>query len=144
MPATAEVLAGLPQRPPFLFIDSIVSRDDKIIKTEKKMTGDEDFFKGHFPNLPIMPGVLLCENMFQTGALLIGGQGTEGKNIGVVSRIQGAKFKNFAKPGDLLETEVELKEVVMNAYFMKGKVKVDGKLIASCDFSCALVPQNEV
>src|SRR5687767_2800621 len=98
------ILAHIPQRDPFLFIERIVDRGENTITTAKKLTGKEDFFKGHFPGAPIFPGVLMCEAVFQTGALLMALKGESagpGKKA-LVTRIQGAKFKNMARPGDEL------------------------------------------
>ena len=136
-----EVLNLIPQRAPFLFVDKIISRNNQEIICEKLLTGKEDFFKGHFPANPIMPGVLLQECCFQAGALLMAtGQST---GLGVVTRVDKAKFKNFAHPQDKLTIEVKLKEQLSNAYFMSGKVKVAGKVIMLIDFACALVEGNK-
>ncbi len=128
----------IPQRPPFLFVDKIVEKTDKSIKTTLTLTGKEDFFKGHFPGNPIMPGVLLQEALFQSGAALMA-QMENGGGLGVVTRVQNAKFKNMAKPGDTLEMEVELTDSLANAHFMKGVTKVAGKTILVIEFSVASI-----
>lgn len=135
-----EVLETIPQKPPFLFVDKVVSRESNTINTSFQVSGEEDFFKGHFPGNPIMPGVLLQEAIFQSGALLMATKGDGG--IGVVAKVGGAKFKNFVKPGDLLEMEVELVDQVSNAFYMKGKSRVNGKVVLSIEFTCALVERT--
>ena len=137
--ATQEVLASIPQREPFLFVDEVVSRQENSIICKKHLTGEEDFFKGHFPGNPIMPGVLLQEAVFQTGALLMNKLDTQAEGLGVVTRVEKAKFKKFAAPGDTLEMEVTLKETISNAYYMSGKIRVSNKIIMTIDFACALV-----
>ena len=127
----------IPQRPPFLFVDKITARDENKIKTTLKLTGEEDFFKGHFPGNPIMPGVLLQEALFQSGAALMAGM--EGAGLGVVTRVQNAKFKNMVRPGDELEMEVELTESLANAHYMKGTTKVAGKTVLVIEFAVASV-----
>lgn len=131
---SAEVLERLPQKPPFLFVDECLERTDKTIKTVYQVTGEEDFFKGHFPGNPIMPGVLLQEATFQSGALLMTHLEPDAK-LGVVSRVQDVKFKNFVKPGDLLEIEVSLDEQLANAFYMKAKMRVAGKVVMAISFT---------
>jgi 3-hydroxyacyl-[acyl-carrier-protein] dehydratase len=131
------IIELIPQRPPFLFVDKIIERSDNKIKTNLLVTGEEDFFKGHFPGNPIMPGVLLQEAIFQTGAALMAGRA--GGGLGVVTRVQNAKFKNMVHPGDLLEMEVELIDSVSNAHYMKGTTKVAGKTILVIEFAVASV-----
>ena len=127
----------IPQRPPFLFVDKVIFRTEKSIKTTFKLTGEEDFFKGHFPGNPIMPGVLLQEALFQSGAALMSGM--NGAGLGVVTRVQNAKFKNMVRPGDELEMEVELTESLSNAHYMKGTTKVLGKTVLVIEFTVASV-----
>ena len=139
---TNEVLERLPQKDPFLFVDSCVERTEKSIKTRYQVTGEEDFFKGHFPGRPIMPGVLLQEAMFQSGSLLMSYIKDDQSNdsLGVVSRVSDVKFKNFVVPGNLLEMEVTLDEEMANAFFMSGKMRVDGKVVMVIKFTGASVP----
>lgn len=127
----------IPQRPPFLFVDKIINRTENSITTTLKLTGDEDFFKGHFPGNPIMPGVLLQEALFQSGAALMAGMA--GAGLGVVTRVQNAKFKNMVRPGDELEMEVTLNESISNAHYMKGITKVAGKTVLVIEFAVASV-----
>ena len=88
-----------------------------------------------------MPGVLMCEAVFQTGAYLMArrGEAAGAGKTAVVTRIQGAKFKNMAKPGDKLIITVDFGEMLANAAFMKGKVMVEDKTIMSIEFAAALV-----
>lgn len=139
------ILENIPQREPFLFIESIIDRTENSITTAKKLTGEEDFFKGHFPGRPVFPGVLMCEAVFQTGALLMAlkGQGAGNTKTAVVSRIQNAKFKNMAKPGDELKITVDFVETLANASFMKGKITANDKTIMSIEFAATLVENGD-
>ncbi len=132
-----EIKKLIPQREPFLFVDKIIERGERKIITSLKLTGEEDFFKGHFPGNPIMPGVLLQEAIFQTGALLMASGSNPG--LGVVTRVQNAKFKNMVKPLDELIMEVELIETISNASYMKGKTSVNGKVVLSIEFAVAAI-----
>ncbi|MEH0861737.1 MULTISPECIES: 3-hydroxyacyl-ACP dehydratase FabZ [unclassified Halobacteriovorax] len=130
----------IPQREPFLFVDKIIERQegevDKII-TSYQVTGEEDFFKGHFPGNPVMPGVLLQEAIFQSGACLMASGSESG--LGVVAKVSNAKFKNMVRPGDELIMEVELLDQLANGYFFKGRTKVNGKTVLAIEFTCAKV-----
>ncbi len=140
------ILANIPQRDPFLFIEKIVDRTENSITTSKLLTGKEDFFRGHFPGAPVFPGVLMCEAVFQTGALLMSLRGESAGNskTALVTRIQGAKFKNMAKPGDELMITVDFVEMLANAAFMKGKITANNKTVMTIEFAATLVENQDV
>lgn len=127
----------IPQRAPFLFIDTLVEKGEDHIHTQLHLTGNEDFFKGHFPGNPIMPGVLMCEACFQTAAALLSQEGENG--LGVVTKIEQTKFKNMARPGDILDIKVERIETLANASYMKAHIQVAGKTIMQTKFTVASV-----
>jgi 3-hydroxyacyl-[acyl-carrier-protein] dehydratase len=137
-PAITELI---PQRAPFLFVDKVTDFSEKNIKTVLTLSGNEDFFKGHFPGNPIMPGVLLQEALFQTGAafMALANIDKDKSGLGVVTRVQNAKFKNMVRPGDTLEMEVELTEAISNASYMKGTTRVSGKVVLVIEFAVASV-----
>ncbi len=135
-----EVLKAIPHRPPFLLVDRVVEVTDARIRTTKQISAEEPFFKGHYPGNPIMPGVLICEAVFQTGAILLSRVvGDIGEGTPVLTRVTNAKFKNMVKPGALLEMEAELVEKVSNAFFLKGKASVAGKTVVTVEFAVSLV-----
>lgn len=127
----------IPQRPPFLFIDTLVEKSADHIHTQLHLTGDEDFFSGHFPGNPIMPGVLLCEACFQSAAALLNDGSQTG--LGVVTKIEQTKFKTMARPGDILNIKVERLEVIGNANYMKANIQVNDKTIMQTKFTVASV-----
>ena len=134
-----DVLSSIPHRPPFLFVDKIIELTDTTIKTTKEISPAEPFFEGHYPGNPIMPGVLICESIFQTGAVLLSNLITDiSEGTPVLTRINNAKFKNIVRPGSTLEIEVEIVERVSNAFFMKGKASVDGKTAVTVEFGVSL------
>ncbi|MBL6989515.1 MAG: beta-hydroxyacyl-ACP dehydratase [Bacteriovoracaceae bacterium] len=133
-----DILNTIPQRPPFLFVDEIVERGENTIHCRLHLTGEEDFFMGHFPGNPIMPGVLLQEAAFQGGALLMGKK-VDKKGIGVVTKVENAKFKNFVRPKNVLNIKVELLEQLENAFFFKAKIMVVDQVVLNIKFTCALV-----
>ena len=134
-----QILKAIPHRPPFLFVDKVVELKETKIKTTKEISPEEPFFKGHYPGNPIMPGVLICESIFQTGAILLSSIiGYIGDGIPVLTRINNAKFKNMVKPGDLLDIEAELVEKVSNAFFLKGSASVAGKTVVTVEFAVSL------
>lgn len=129
----------IPHRAPFLWLDRIVDLQDEKILAQKEIKADLDVLQGHYPDYPIMPGVLLCEAVFQAGAVLVGRRLTEQNSaVPVLTRIQGAKFKREVKPGDTIDIEVTLIERVGPAWFLKGNVRVDGKLAVRVEFAISV------
>ncbi len=143
------ITSHIPHRPPFLWLDSIISLTATEIVAEKEIAADLDVFKGHYPDYPIMPGVLLCEAVFQAGALLISENLNNDKNesalpagVPVLTRILGAKFKREVVPGDIITLTASLSEKVGPAWFMKGSVKVAGKVAVKVEFACTLAAKD--
>jgi 3-hydroxyacyl-[acyl-carrier-protein] dehydratase len=136
------VTALIPHRPPFLWIDRIVSYEEGIMVAEKTIPEDLDIFQGHYPEHPILPGVILCEALFQTGALLIARMLQDEQNIPhgvpVLTRIEGARFKRPVGPGSVIQMQVNLKEKVAGSWFIKGILRVQEKVAVQVDFSCAM------
>ena len=134
----------IPQRAPFLFIDNIQDITKERVITDITFNPEMDFFKGHFPGNPIVPGVILSEHCFQSGAALISAQ-SEGdfkSKLAVVSRVNSAKFKNLVKPNDKITTETTLTEMINNAAFLKSVVKNEaGKKVLIIEFACTLVEE---
>jgi 3-hydroxyacyl-[acyl-carrier-protein] dehydratase len=100
-------------------------------------------FRGHYPGNPIMPGVLLCESVFQTAACFLSkklsAEAKDGRTP-VLSRIQDAKFKQIVRPGDTLTIQTELVETLQTFYFMKGSIRnQQEKLVLSIQFALTLV-----
>ncbi len=148
MSSLKQITELIPHRPPFLWVDEIISCEADCITTEKLIDADLELFKGHYPENPIMPGVLLCEIIFQSGAILmakISQQGNrEHETIPVLTRIENAKFRSPVFPGDTVQVKVTLKETISSVSFLKGTLKVRGKTAVQVTFSCALVaaPEN--
>lgn len=134
----------IPHRKPMLLVDEIVSQTEQTIHCRKSFSSEEFFLQGHFPNFPLVPGVILCECCLQSGAILLSQFTPQDGSVPVATRIDGAKFKRMVRPGETVDIEVKLNEVVSTAYFMTGKVTVDGKLAARSDFACSVAkPQSE-
>lgn len=138
-----EVPALIPHRPPFLWVDRIVAYQDDTIVTEKTIPADLDLFAGHYPGHPIMPGVLLCEAAFQSGALLLAKMQQSGTaalagTVPVLARIGGARFKRSVYPGDTIVMTVKLTETIASAWFFAARLHVRNQLALQVDFSCTL------
>jgi len=132
-----QIYDAIPHRPPFLMIDEIVDWTQSRIVCTKLFTGEEEFFAGHYPGYPLVPGVLLCESAMQAGAVLLSKHlaGEEGK-IPVATRINGVRFKRIVRPGETIRVEVELTEQVSAAFFLKAKVTVEGQVAVRFEFAC--------
>jgi 3-hydroxyacyl-[acyl-carrier-protein] dehydratase len=132
-----EILDAIPHRDPFLLVDEILERSDTRIVGTKVFGSDDWFFAGHYPGHPLVPGVLLCEAAMQCGAILLSqhfGQ-IEGK-VPVATRMNDVRFKRMVRPGEKLLMEVELTERLADAFFLKAKVTVDGKVAVRFEFAC--------
>jgi 3-hydroxyacyl-[acyl-carrier-protein] dehydratase len=143
-----DILKILPHRYPFLLIDRVLElkRKESIVAI-KNVTINEPFFNGHFPGLPIMPGVLIVEAIAQAGgALLLTEVEDRDNKLMVFTGIERAKFRHPVSPGDQLRIEVEVKgwRVIprMIAAKMHGVAYVAGKLVAEATVSCQLIDSS--
>ena len=128
----------IPHRTPFLWLDEVVELTETRIHAKKFLAPELDVFLGHYPEFPVLPGVLQCEAAFQAGAVLISKMVdiTDGK-VPVVTRLNNTQFRRLVRPGETIDIEVEFTERVANAYFMKGRVSVDGKVSTRLEFACS-------
>jgi 3-hydroxyacyl-[acyl-carrier-protein] dehydratase len=138
-PSLQKIHAAIPHRSPMLLLDEIVSQNDSTIVCKKTFHADEFFFQGHYPDQPIVPGVILCECGAQAGAVLLSGMmsAAEGQ-VPVLTRMNDVKFKKMVAPGDTVEITVKLDEVVSSAFFMTAQVRVAGKMAARLSLACSM------
>lgn len=139
-----DIMAILPHRFPFLLIDRLmeIERKKRIVAL-KNVTINEPFFAGHFPNFPIMPGVLIVESIAQAGgALLLTEIPDRESKLMVFTSIERAKFRRPVVPGDQLRIEVDVINWKPRYARMEGRVTVDGKLVCEAMVMCHLVPRG--
>ena len=131
-----EIMQILPHREPMLLID-----DAEVVNAEAvghyHVRGDEFFLKGHFPDDPIVPGVILCEILAQSACVLMKDAMVDGK-LPVYTGLNNVKFRSPVKPGDTVQTRCHIKRAKHPFYFAEGTVSVDGRLCVSAEFSFAI------
>lgn len=135
----------LPHRYPFLLVDRItdVNLEAGTITGFKNLTFNESFFQGHFPDAPIMPGVLMLEALAQVGGVLIHLKGYQDK-IAVFLTINNVKFRNPAKPGDVLTLKVESQHLSSKAGRMLASAYVGEKIAVEAEMGFALVDKSQI
>lgn len=131
----------IPHRYPMLLVDKLcdIELGEKAVG-KKAVTINEPFFQGHFPEKPVMPGVLIVEAMAQTAAALVMltlGEDAEGKLVYFMS-IDNAKFRKPVEPGDILELHVQKEQNRRNIWRFSAKGIVDGKLVAEATFKAMI------
>jgi len=131
-----EIKKIIPHRDNMLLIDEAEIKDG-VAYGKKHITGDEWFLKGHFPDNPVVPGVILCEIMAQSSCVLLA-EVAEGKTP-YFTGLDKVKFRNKVLPGDTIETECKITRSKGVFYFAEGKASVNGKLCVSAQFSFALM-----
>ncbi|PNS09544.1 3-hydroxyacyl-ACP dehydratase FabZ [Solilutibacter silvestris] len=133
----------LPHRYPFLLVDRVTEFEaDKRIVAYKNVSANEQFFQGHFPGHPVMPGVLVIEAMAQAGGLLgylSRGGVPDRDTISYLVKVDDAKFSRMVVPGDRLELDVSIKRVIRNMTLFTGIARVDGEQAACAEILCAEV-----
>jgi 3-hydroxyacyl-[acyl-carrier-protein] dehydratase len=136
----AEIHAAIPHREPFLLIDEVIFRDERRIVCRKTFRGDEYFYRGHYPQVPLTPGVLLCEAAMQAGAVLLARHVGGRAGLPVATRMNDVRFKRMVRPGETIEIEVELVERLADTFFLKARVTCKEKVAVRFEFACTLAP----
>ena len=136
-----EIMEHLPHRYPMLLVDRVVQiLPDQSITAIKAVSMNEQFFQGHFPGRPIMPGVLIVEALAQAAGVLAVesfGLANSGKLVYFMA-IEGAKFRNPVEPGCLLQLDVEFVQKRSSVSKFAGKASVDGKVVAEANFTAMI------
>ncbi|HEX7690716.1 MAG TPA: 3-hydroxyacyl-ACP dehydratase FabZ [Burkholderiaceae bacterium] len=136
------IIKKLPHRYPFLLVDRVVEFEKDVrIKALKNVTINEPFFNGHFPNRPVMPGVLMLEALAQASALLSfasEGEESDGSRLYYFAGIDGARFKRVVEPGDQLVLESSIERKKASIYRYKTRATVDGELAVEAELMCTV------
>ena len=138
----AQIMNAIPHRYPMLLVDRVV---DMVLGESctgiKNVTINENFFQGHFPSMPVMPGVLIIECMAQTAAVLVVttlGPDWAGKLVYFMS-VEGAKFRKPVVPGDQMRVEVVKQRQRSNIWKFSAEAKVDGKVVAEATYTAMIL-----
>ncbi|MBF0506636.1 MAG: 3-hydroxyacyl-ACP dehydratase FabZ [Nitrospirae bacterium] len=130
-----EILSILPHRYPFLMVDSVMELEPGVKAVGiKNVTMNEPFFQGHFPNNPVMPGVLIVEAMAQVAGILAFKSGMQGKTVYFMS-MEKVKFRRIVLPGDQLKLEVNVTHRRGNVWKFSGNAFVGDKLTSEAEFT---------
>ena len=139
-----KIIKLIPHRYPILLVDKVIEIAPEKIVAVKNVTFNEPHFMGHFPEKPIMPGVLIIEAMAQAGAIMVMSSGTFNpeENLVYFMSIDGAKFRKPVIPGDVLELHIETIQARGSVWKMSGIGKVDGQKVAEANFSAMIIKKE--
>lgn len=140
-----EILRFLPHRYPFLLVDRVVKLEPgRSILAIKNVTANESFFEGHFPEIKIMPGVLIVEALAQAGGILLYNTLDEPKKkLVVLSKLQNVKFRRIVVPGDQIELYAEIGKVRPKFATIKGKASVNNETVVEGEISASIIDLEE-
>lgn len=131
----------IPHREPFLWLDEVTEITEDSLTARKQVSPELDLFRGHYPDMPVLPGVIQCEACFQAAAVFMSKKEPVGEGrVPVVTRQNNTKFRRLVQPGETMTIEVTLTEQLSNAFFFSGKVSVDGQVSARLEFAVADAP----
>ena len=140
-----KIVKILPHRYPFLLVDQIISLDMEggTIVGKKNLTINEAFFQGHFPEAPLMPGVLILEALAQTGGILV--HLKDGRNkVAILLGVNQAKFRRPVRPGDVLMLKAKILHLSSKGGKVASEAFVDQNLVAEAEMSFALVDKEQI
>lgn len=132
----------LPHRKPFLFVDKLLYADQKRYQGEVTYGADSWFFKGHFPDYPVVPGVILVESLAQCGGAGLVASGIVRNGLFFLIGVNGAKFRRQVRPNEKLRMEIENTKVSSRMVVQKGMAYVGDELAAEAEFRCVLGPNK--
>ncbi len=139
-----EIRAILPHRYPFLLVDRIVEMEADRVVGIKQVTANEPHFTGHFPDFPVMPGVLIVEAMAQTaGVLVLHNMPDRENKLVLLVAIENARFRRPVVPGDTLRMEMKIIKRKASVAKMSGVATVDGLVVAEAEVMCKLADKEE-
>ena len=131
---------AIPHRPPFLLLDDIVELDAASVTATRRLDPADELlgrvYAGHYPGCPITPGVLLCEMVFQAGAVLMHHRLVEAapEKVPLLAKIQSARFKRMVRPGETVTVRASFVEQIGRAYRLRGTVHVENELAVRTEF----------
>ncbi len=140
-----DILKIMPHRYPFLLVDRIITLDEDAVTGIKNVTINEPFFQGHFPEDPVMPGVLIIEAMVQVGGFLLLNKLEETDNkLLYFMMIDKVKFRKPVRPGDQLRSELKMKRFRKKLYVIEGKAYVNDEVVAEGEFTAMVVEKGKL
>jgi 3-hydroxyacyl-[acyl-carrier-protein] dehydratase len=139
-----EIRKILPHRYPFLLVDRIIEMDADRIVGIKNVTLNEPMFTGHFPDFPVMPGVLIIEAMAQTGGVLVmHNMADREQKLVVLATVDSARFRRLVVPGDQLRMEMKVIKRKASVVKLAGTATVDGQVAAEIEVMCKLADKQD-